>query len=106
MRILLALTLLFQGFIYSNDASFKEVALYYSPRCPYSQKVLSYIRKNDLEVTLKDITVDAKAKDELIKYGGHKIVPCLLVDHVPIYNANDIIDWLSKHQVSLSKTEA
>jgi glutaredoxin len=98
MRILFGLVFLLQSFtVFATD-----VVLYYSPRCPYSQKVLSYIESNDIKIDLKDVSHDKDARDELKKYGGHLIVPCLLVDHKPIYNANDIIDWLSKHRLGYS----
>ena len=99
MRILFGLTLLLQSLtLFATD-----VVLYYSPRCPYSQKVLSYIKSNDIKIELKDVSHDKTARDELEKYGGHLVVPCLLVDHRPIYNANDIIDWLSKHDLGYSE---
>lgn len=76
-----------------------SVTLYYSPRCPYSQKVLAYMKEHAIEILLKDVTKDPVAREELKKYGGHLIVPCLLVDHTPIYNANDIIEWLANHPI-------
>ncbi len=91
MAFLLSLMLFFQ------TASPPQITLYYSPRCPYSQKVLSYMKEHDIHIPLKDVTKDPLAREELKKYGGHLIVPCLLVDHTPIYNANDIIEWLANH---------
>lgn len=99
MRILFGLVVLLQSlWVFATD-----VALYYSPRCPYSQKVLSYVKSNNIQIPLKDVTRDREARDELQKYGGHLVVPCLLVDHKSIYNANEIIDWLSKHPLDYSK---
>src|SRR4051812_4663780 len=80
-----------------EEKPFQSVVLYYSPRCPYSKKVLSYLDSQDIDIPCKNVTIDATARDELKKYGGHLVVPCLIVDQQPIYNANDIIAWLQKH---------
>ncbi|MGH2611551.1 MAG: glutaredoxin family protein [Rhabdochlamydiaceae bacterium] len=74
------------------------IALYYSPKCPHSQKVLSYISSHKLSVPLKDVTQDEQAKEELRTMGGYMVVPCLIVDGKPIYQDKDIIEWLSEHE--------
>jgi len=79
-----------------------QITLYYSPQCPYSQKVLSYLKKSGIQIPMKNVKIDSTARDELQQIGGHLIVPCLVVDGQPIYNADDIIDWLSDHQEDLS----
>jgi glutaredoxin len=79
-----------------------QITLYYSPSCAYSQKVLSYLKKTGLTIPMKNVKGDSAAQDELQEIGGHRIVPCLVVDGEAIYNANDIIDWLSAHQEDLS----
>jgi glutaredoxin len=80
-----------------------QVTLYYSPQCPYSQKVLSYLKKAGIKIPLKNVKTDSTARDELLEIGGYLVVPCLIINGNPIYNANDIIDWLSAHQEDLSK---
>lgn len=104
MRIVFTLMVLIQSALWSTETTFSDAALYYSPRCPYSQKVLNYIRTNKMQIPLKDVTRDAEARDELKKYGGHLVVPCLIVDHQPIYNANDIIAWLGEHKLYFVKS--
>ena len=53
---------------------------------------------------MKNVRLDRTARQELEQQGGHLIVPCLIVNGNPIYNANDIIDWLKTHQEYLSKS--
>lgn len=83
----------------------KDVVLYYSPRCPHSQEVISYIKANHLQVSMKDALHDTEAKRELELYGGHLIVPCLMVDKSPIYEAPCIIEWLSEHKSELTASK-
>ena len=79
----------------------KTIALYYMPQCPHSQKVLAYLRKENISIPLKDVSKDAQAKEELRVIGGHMIVPCLIVDGRPIYNDYDIIQWLSENKKTI-----
>jgi glutaredoxin 3 len=81
----------------------QSIALYYSPRCPHSQRVLSYIRKHQLAIPLKNVLIDSQAKQQLKQIGGYSIVPCLIVNGAPIYNDGDIIEWLADHQDQLPK---
>ncbi len=80
-----------------------SIALYYSPRCPYSKKVLDYLNQAHLSIPLKNVTIDPQAKEELKSVGGFLTVPCLIVDGNPIYEVSNIIDWLSTHQEELEK---
>ncbi len=73
------------------------IALYYSPKCPHSQRVLAYIRSNNLSIPLKDVTHDKEAKEVLGTVGGYLIVPCLIVDGKAIYEDASIIQWLSEN---------
>lgn len=54
---------------------------------------------------MKNVKIDNPARDELLELGGYLIVPCLIVNGDAIYNAGDIIDWLSAHQEDLSKSK-
>ncbi len=68
--------------------------LYYKPTCPYSQKVLNFLKTRDISITLKDISQDSSLKEELIKIGGKGQVPCLIHDGKPLYESDAIIKWL------------
>lgn len=83
----------------------QSMVLYYSPRCPHSQKVLSYIKSRQLAVPLNNVLADKNAKEDLKRIGGHAIVPCLVVNGTPIYNDNVIISWLADHQDQLPHTD-
>ena len=78
------------------------VVLYYKPSCPYSKKVLDHIEKEGLEVSLKNIETDSKAKEELLHLGGKVQVPCLFIDGKPLYESNDIIDWMNEKKDQLN----
>ncbi|NRA90382.1 MAG: glutaredoxin [Simkaniaceae bacterium] len=78
------------------------VVLYYKPSCPYSKKVLDHIEKEGLEVSLKNIQTDSKAKEELLHLGGKVQVPCLFIDGKPLYESNDIIDWMKEKKDQLN----
>jgi glutaredoxin len=71
------------------------VILYFSQNCPYSKKVLAYIEEQGLEVPLKNVDEDPKASEELLHLGGKTQTPCLFIEGKPLYESQDIIDWLS-----------
>ena len=81
-----------------------EIVLYYKPACPYSQRVLKYLKLINKTVTLKDLESNPEAKSELIHIGGKPQVPCLVVDGKALYESEDIVTWLSQHQHLLKDT--
>ncbi len=72
--------------------------LYYKPACPYSQKVLDFLKEKGQEIPLKNIEEDPKAAEELLHLGGNSQTPCLFIDGKPLYEAQAIIDWLSNNK--------
>jgi len=46
---------------------------------------------------MKNITEDPKAKEELLHLGGKVQVPCLFIDGTPLYESDDIIDYLKSN---------
>jgi glutaredoxin len=109
MRYLLAFLLLSTGFILPEAYGVQQqqtyhVTLYYSLRCPYSKKVLAYLKQAGITIPMKNVNADPEAKEELQKLGGYMIVPCLIVNGNPIYDSSKIIDWLSENQEYLSKS--
>ncbi len=72
-----------------------ELELFYKGECPFSKKVLAFMEEEGItEVELKEINEDLAAKDRLKEVGGKIQVPCLLIDGEPLYESDDIIDWL------------
>jgi len=77
-----------------------ELILYYYPTCPYCRKVTRFIDKHDLEeVELKNINQDQEAEANLIEVGGKRQVPCLFIDGEPLYESDDILNWLKSNLV-------
>lgn len=79
-----------------------DLMLYYSPYCPHSRQVLQYLDKIHKSVPMKNVYEDKAYKEELRKKGGLMQVPCLLIDGKPMYNADDIVQWMSQHQGQLT----
>lgn len=107
MKYLLFLSLLWQSIMpLEAAATTYQVALYYSHRCPHSQKVLDYLKESHTHVALRNVLRDPEAKKELQEYGGYMIVPCLVVNGRAIYDATDIIEWLSTHSTEFGITKS
>jgi glutaredoxin 3 len=86
----------------TEQSQVQSIALYYSPKCPHSQRVLAYLRSQNLSIPLKDVTRDSAAKEVLREVGGYLIVPCLIVDGKAIYEDATIIQWLSENGKTIS----
>jgi glutaredoxin 3 len=74
----------------------RDLILYYKPSCPYCKKVIDYMDKNGISIAMED-TSDQDNERELVRLGGKRQVPCLIVDGSALYESSDIIDWLSKN---------
>jgi glutaredoxin len=74
----------------------ENLALYYSPFCPFCQKVLRYMERNNITVELRN-TSDPENLKTLISVGGKNQVPCLFINGKPMYESDDIIVYLGKH---------
>lgn len=75
----------------------KNLKLFYFDECPFCKKVIQYMKGNNIEVEMANIHTDPKNKEELIKLGGKEQVPMLLIDGEPLYESNDIINWLKEN---------
>lgn len=74
-----------------------QLVLYYMDHCPYCTKVRRYLDENGITVPMKEIDVTPAYRDELIRIGGKKQVPCLVIDGKALYESNDIIEWFKKN---------
>lgn len=72
-----------------------DLKLYILPGCPYCAKVDRFLDAHDLEVEHLDVTQDANG-DDLIRIGGKRQCPCLLIDGEPMYESDDIIAYLTE----------
>ncbi len=68
--------------------------LYYKKTCPYCMKVLNFMDENKVTLDLRDTTQSGNEED-LVRIGGKKQVPCLIIDGKPLYESDDIIAYLS-----------
>ena len=75
----------------------QKLTLYYFYSCPFCQFVLRYINDRKLDIPMKDTLADAAAKRELLDIGGKTQVPCLVIDGKPLYESQDIINWLEEN---------
>lgn len=74
-----------------------DLVLYYMPTCPFCLKVLNYMKKNDIDLKLKDTMARPEYRRELLKIGGKTQVPCLVIDGKALYESDDIIHWLKEN---------
>lgn len=79
-------------------STFKQsLVLYYFPFCPFCIRVLNYLKKNQIDIELRNTRESREVEEELIKVGGKSQVPCLLIDGQPLYESNDIINWFESN---------
>lgn len=71
--------------------------LYVIPGCPYCKKVLDYMQEHELDMPIHDIYADEAAKERLVTVGGKVQCPCLFVNGKPMYESDDIIDYLKQN---------
>jgi glutaredoxin len=86
-----------------TTTNFPELDFYYFDACPYCQKVLKVINKNNIKVNYKDIYEDTNNLQKLLYITGRKTVPCLFIDGDPMHESSDIIAWLEKNLNAISK---
>lgn len=72
--------------------------LYYKKSCPYCQKVLNYMEANKINMDKRD-TLQPGNQNDLVRIGGKKQVPCLVVNSKPLYESDDIIAYLKENIV-------
>lgn len=71
-----------------------ELELFMKPTCPYCIKVMNFMSENNITIPLRDIVADESAAETLVAIGGKRQVPCLFIDGKPLYESDDIIEWL------------
>ncbi len=74
-----------------------DLVLYYMPTCPFCQKVIAFMKKNDIEVAMKDTLLNPVFRQELLELGGKTQVPCLVIDGKALYESDDIILWFKEN---------
>lgn len=74
-----------------------SLVLYKFDRCPYCVAVMEYLKRRRITIPLRDILTDPGGLDELIRVGGKRQVPCLIMDGKALYESEEIIQWFEEH---------
>lgn len=77
-----------------------HLSLYQLPACPFCVKVRRAMKRQGIVLALKNINQQPELKEELIKEGGKRTVPCLKISksNEPVqwlYESNEIIAYLN-----------
>lgn len=79
------------------DELFKGHSIYQFKTCPFCVKVRRYLRKNSINIEIRDARHDKNYREELKKLGGKIQVPCLRIEKNNnvkwLYESSDIIQY-------------
>ena len=83
------------------DAITKNMALYQFKTCPFCMKVRREIKRQSLNIELRDAQHNQEHRSQLLNGGGQVKVPCLQIANDDgkvtwLYESNEIIDYLKK----------
>jgi glutaredoxin len=83
------------------DQATQDMALYQFRTCPFCMKVRHEIKRQSLNIELRDAQYDQQHRQQLLNGGGQIKVPCLQVinkdgNHTWLYESNEVIDYLRK----------
>lgn len=79
-----------------------QLDLYYFEQCPYCQVVLKKIDQLKLtNISLKNILTDKLNADFHFKTTGRRTVPCLYINGVPMFESQEIIQWLEENKSNI-----
>ena len=81
------------------DAKTKTLSLYQLPSCPFCVKVRRTIKREGLNINLRNIKGDNEFSQELTREGGKRKVPCLRIENTSgevrwLYESNDVVAHL------------
>ncbi len=82
-----------------------KLELFYYDACPFCGFVLNEINKLSIKVDYKNILEDQESRSRLESDTGRRTVPCLYIDNKPMFESQDIIQWLNKNADKLEKTK-
>ena len=75
-----------------------KLELFMFETCPYCKKVIKEIESSGrTDVVFRNIHAEEENRQELVRVGGKQQVPCLFIDGEPLYESDDIIEWLREH---------
>ena len=81
------------------DESTQNITLYQFKTCPFCMKVRREIKRQSLNIELRDAQHDQQHRQQLLSGGGQIKVPCLTVknkagDHNWLYESDNVIEYL------------
>ncbi len=81
-----------------NQAT-QDIALYQFKTCPFCMKVRREIKRQSLNIELRDAQHDEHHREQLLNGGGQIKVPCLKIkntdgEHHWVYESNEVIQYL------------
>ena len=72
-----------------------KLELYMMDTCPFCRKVFRAIEEmGRTDIEMHDINRSMEDRERLVRDGGKLQVPCLFIDGNPMYECDDIIEWL------------
>lgn len=83
------------------DAKTQNLSLYQLPSCPFCVKVRRTIKREGLNIELRNINQKNDYREELIREGGKRKVPCLRIEKTDgqvqwLYESNDVVAHLQQ----------
>ena len=81
------------------DEKTDKLSLYQLPACPFCVKVRRAVKREGLKIELRDISNNNDYRDELIREGGKRTVPCLRIEKADgevqwLYESGDVVAHL------------
>jgi len=83
------------------DSNTAHLNLYQLPACPFCVKVRRSLKRDGLNINLRNINKNENYREELIREGGKRTVPCLRIENENepvkwLYESNDIVNYLQQ----------
>ena len=83
------------------DVQTKGLSLYQLPSCPFCVKVRRTMKREGLNIELRNINQENDYREELIREGGKRSVPCLRIEKTDdevqwLYESSDIVTYLQQ----------
>ncbi|TYK66494.1 glutaredoxin family protein [Colwellia echini] len=81
------------------DTATQRLSLYQLPSCPFCVKVRRAIKREGLNIDLRNINANNEYSEELTREGGKRKVPCLRIEKETgqvewLYESSDIVTYL------------
>lgn len=81
------------------DEKTQSLSLYQLPSCPFCVKVRRTMKREGLKIELRNISGNNEFREELIREGGKRTVPCLRIEKADgqiewLYESSDVVSHL------------